>query len=119
MLTRSIYVRRVKQDENGHAVVNSEGAVEFADDEIGEVVSKDIVPVPNAEAAGGYEMRLSCTVVWQGSRYPAMTVEDVRSLAHVDDILEAFFDARAEELGYVRLDDEEEEEEATSPQAQA
>lgn len=118
MLTRSVYVRKIQVNENGEAATDKEGNIQFADEEIGEVVSKDIVPVPNPNAPGGYEMRLSCTVVWQNQRYPAMTVEDVRTLAHVDDVLEAYFDSRAEEMGYVRLEDEEEAEEA-APQPQA
>lgn len=89
MITRPVFVRRLKKLENGEFATDPEG-------EIGEVVSKDLIPIPDPTSETGHTLALMLTIEWQETKHPALDMVPAQLLENVSDLM---------------VDDDEEEEE--------
>lgn len=80
MITRPVFVRRLKTLENGEFSIDPEG-------EIGEVVSKDLVPVPDPTSETGHSLGLMLTIEWENTKHPALDLVPAALLENVSDLM--------------------------------
>lgn len=91
MLSRTVFVRRLKRLETGEYTSDPDG-------EIGEVLSKDVVLVPDDTSPTGHSFALMLTVEWENTKYPALDMVPANLLENVTHLFEEEVDDEAEEI---------------------